>query len=245
MNWIYDPWPWYVGGPLIALVMLLLLLNDKKFGMSSNLRTICAAFGAGKSTPFFDYDWKSQRWNIVVIIGVFAGVLQRNTYPLKLLLIYIPMWSCNCKNSIFSTLVRHTCPKHSLETQLGQTEVFINFSSWWIFGWFWSSLRWWLYLRSCDFRSKQSTTTFVDCSHRIFYWGNYYESLPHSLYTQRTLTYFFLLVFCLALRYSSLKLPLGFASMKCFNSNPFICMVSLGRLLSWVLSLHKASNALK
>lgn len=72
MNWIYDPWPWYIGGPLIALVMLLLLLSEKKFGMSSNLRTICAAFGAGKSTPFFDYDWKSQRWNIIVILGAFV-----------------------------------------------------------------------------------------------------------------------------------------------------------------------------
>lgn len=122
MNCIYDPWPWYVGGPLIALVMLLLLLNDKKFGMSSNLRTICAAFGAGKSTPFFDYDWKSQRWNIVVILGALTGgLLQPNNYPLNLLLRYILMWSCNCKNSISLTLVRHTCPKHSLETQLGQT----------------------------------------------------------------------------------------------------------------------------
>ena len=71
MNWIYDPWPWYVGGPLIALVMLLLLLNDKKFGMSSNLRTICAAFGAGKSTPFIDYDWKSL--SILAVGGFLVG----------------------------------------------------------------------------------------------------------------------------------------------------------------------------
>ncbi len=25
MNWIYDPWPWYVAGPLIALTMFILL----------------------------------------------------------------------------------------------------------------------------------------------------------------------------------------------------------------------------
>ena len=73
MNWIYDPWPWFIGGPLIAFVML--LLSEKKFGMSSNLKTICAAFGAGKSTPFFNYDWKSQRWNIIVVLGAFAGGL--------------------------------------------------------------------------------------------------------------------------------------------------------------------------
>ena len=75
MNWIFDPWPWFIGGPLIAFVMLLLLLSEKKFGMSSNLKTICAAFGTGKSTPFFNYDWKSQRWNIIVVLGAFAGGL--------------------------------------------------------------------------------------------------------------------------------------------------------------------------
>lgn len=73
MNWIFEPWPWYIGGPLIALVMLLLLLSEKKFGMSSNLRTICAALGAGKSTPFFDYNWKDQQWNLVVITWALVG----------------------------------------------------------------------------------------------------------------------------------------------------------------------------
>lgn len=73
MNWIFEPWPWYVGGPMIALIMLLLLFNGGKFGMSSNLRTICTLCGAGKSTPFFDFDWKSQRWNLVVVLGAFVG----------------------------------------------------------------------------------------------------------------------------------------------------------------------------
>lgn len=73
MNWIYEPWPWYVGGPMIALVMLLLMLNGGKFGMSSNLRTICTLCGAGKSTTFFDFDWKSQRWNLVVVFGALVG----------------------------------------------------------------------------------------------------------------------------------------------------------------------------
>lgn len=73
MDWIFEPWPWYVGGPMIALVMLLLLLNGGKFGMSSNLRTFCTLCGAGKSTQFFDFDWKSQRWNLVVVLGAFVG----------------------------------------------------------------------------------------------------------------------------------------------------------------------------
>jgi hypothetical protein len=53
MDLIYEPWPWYVAGPLIALVMFALLLVGKQFGMSSNLRTACAAVGAGKAAENF------------------------------------------------------------------------------------------------------------------------------------------------------------------------------------------------
>lgn len=73
MNVILEPWPWYVSGPLISLTLFLLLMLGKKFGMSSNLRTICAIGGAGKSIPFFNFDWKSQRWNLIVAIGVLIG----------------------------------------------------------------------------------------------------------------------------------------------------------------------------
>jgi len=73
MNWIYEPWPWYVSGPLITLVMFLLLIIGKQFGMSSNLRTICTLCGAGKAASFFRFDWKAQRWNLLVILGVFIG----------------------------------------------------------------------------------------------------------------------------------------------------------------------------
>ena len=38
MEWIFEPWPWYVSGPLIALIMFLLIFIGKQFGMSSNLR---------------------------------------------------------------------------------------------------------------------------------------------------------------------------------------------------------------
>ncbi len=73
MNWIYEPWPWYVSGPLIALVMFLLLIIGKKFGMSSNLRTMCTICGAGKTVDFFKFDWRAQRWNLIVVLGVIIG----------------------------------------------------------------------------------------------------------------------------------------------------------------------------
>jgi len=38
-----QPWPWYVAGPLIGLVVPLLLWVGGEFGVSENLRHICAA----------------------------------------------------------------------------------------------------------------------------------------------------------------------------------------------------------
>ena len=73
MEWIFHPWPWYVGGPMIALIMFLLLFFGKNFGMSSNLRTFCTICGAGKSNEFFNFDWKKQQWNLMVSAGAIIG----------------------------------------------------------------------------------------------------------------------------------------------------------------------------
>ena len=68
-----QAWPWYVSGPLIALVLFLLLWAGGEFGVSSNLRTLCTIGGAGKSIPFFDIDWKAQLWNLVFVGGAIIG----------------------------------------------------------------------------------------------------------------------------------------------------------------------------
>ncbi len=73
MNLIFEPWPWYISGPLIAGIMFLLLFVGKGFGMSSNLRTICTMCGADKKADFFAFDWKAQRWNLVVLVGAITG----------------------------------------------------------------------------------------------------------------------------------------------------------------------------
>ncbi len=53
--------------------MLLLIYFGKTFGMSSNLRSLCAMTGLGKHIAFFDWDWKSQRWNLTVALGAAIG----------------------------------------------------------------------------------------------------------------------------------------------------------------------------
>lgn len=77
---ISQPWPWYVSGPLIAAVMFLLLWAGGKFGVSSTLRTLCAAGGAGSKVKFFDFDWRAQLWNVVFVIGAIIGGYIANQY---------------------------------------------------------------------------------------------------------------------------------------------------------------------
>lgn len=73
MNWLSQPWPWYVAGPLIGLtVPALLVIGNKSFGISSSLRHICAAcIPAG--IPFFNYDWKKELWNLFFVGGILIG----------------------------------------------------------------------------------------------------------------------------------------------------------------------------
>ena len=75
IDWIKQPWPWYVAGPLIGLtVPLLLILGNRSFGVSSNLRHICAACVPMK-IPFFKYDWKKEIWNLFFAGGILLGGL--------------------------------------------------------------------------------------------------------------------------------------------------------------------------
>jgi len=54
------------------MVPLLLVLGNKAFGISSNLRHICAAcFPANIS--FFKYDWKKEIWNLFLAAGIILG----------------------------------------------------------------------------------------------------------------------------------------------------------------------------
>jgi uncharacterized protein len=73
------PWPWYVAGPLIGLIVpLLLVIGGKAFGISSNLRHMCAALPApGRLKPeFLRYDWwRTGGWNLVFVLGVGLGGL--------------------------------------------------------------------------------------------------------------------------------------------------------------------------
>ena len=73
MEFLQKPWPWYVSGPLIGLMVpALLLLGNKPFGLSSSLKHICAMCSPIK-VDFFDYDWKKEIWNLVLVTGITIG----------------------------------------------------------------------------------------------------------------------------------------------------------------------------
>lgn len=72
---IKQPWHWAVAGLLIGLtVPTLLLIGNKKFGVSSSLRHICAICIPAK-IPFFNYEWKKEIWNLLFVLGVFIGAV--------------------------------------------------------------------------------------------------------------------------------------------------------------------------
>ncbi len=80
VEFISQPWHWAVSGAMIVFVMFLLLWFGGEFGVSSNLRTMCAIGGAGKKHEFFNYNWKNQIWNLVFIGGAVIGGIIATTF---------------------------------------------------------------------------------------------------------------------------------------------------------------------
>ena len=80
LEFLAKPWPWYVAGPIITLVMFLLLYFGGEFGVSSNLRTMCRMAGGNKFADFFDIDWKHQAWNLIFVVGAILGGFLALTY---------------------------------------------------------------------------------------------------------------------------------------------------------------------
>jgi uncharacterized membrane protein YedE/YeeE len=73
INFLFQPWHWAVAGVLIGLtVPVLLIIGNKVFGISSNLRHICAACIPG-DVSFFNYDWRKESWNLFFIGGTICG----------------------------------------------------------------------------------------------------------------------------------------------------------------------------
>lgn len=80
IEFLTQPWSWWFSGLVIVSIMFFLLYFGKSFGFSANLRTICAACGAGKKVKSFDFNWKSQIWNLVFLVGAIIGGFIANQF---------------------------------------------------------------------------------------------------------------------------------------------------------------------
>lgn len=75
-NLLAGPWPWYVAGALIGLMVpALLLVGNRAFGFSSNLRHLCTAC-IRSDADYFRYDVRREGgWNLMFLAGTAGGAL--------------------------------------------------------------------------------------------------------------------------------------------------------------------------
>ncbi len=79
MDILIQPWPWWAAGIVIGLtVPALLVLGNKHFGLSANLRHLCAAC-LPANIKFFEYDWKKEIWNLFFVGGIIGGAVIAST----------------------------------------------------------------------------------------------------------------------------------------------------------------------
>lgn len=74
LDLLRSPWPWWVAGPLIGLVVpFMYWFGGRKWGISSALQHLCAAvLPAG--IPLFTYDWRRRGgWQLAMAAGIVVG----------------------------------------------------------------------------------------------------------------------------------------------------------------------------
>jgi uncharacterized protein len=69
--------PWYIGGPLLGLIVpLVLILREKQLGISSSLKYVGSLFAF--KVPFFNYDRKKDLWQIQFALGIIISAVLFN-----------------------------------------------------------------------------------------------------------------------------------------------------------------------
>jgi uncharacterized protein len=68
-----GPMHWSVAGVIIGLtVPALMLIDNKRFGLSSGFKHLCAMCVPIK-VDYFNYDWKKEAWLFIMIGGIIFG----------------------------------------------------------------------------------------------------------------------------------------------------------------------------
>jgi uncharacterized membrane protein YedE/YeeE len=91
MEWILQPWPWWISGILIGLtVPLLYILAGKAFGISTSLQQLGAMCAPNSSFEYLSkHDRQGHLWTLIFVVGIAIGgfVATRflSTEPVQLL----------------------------------------------------------------------------------------------------------------------------------------------------------------
>jgi len=74
MNWIFEPWNWYIAGPLIGLfVPALLIVVNKNLGISSSFEHLCMVLLPKNRHEIFNFNFTESGWKIYFVIGIMIG----------------------------------------------------------------------------------------------------------------------------------------------------------------------------
>jgi hypothetical protein len=74
MDWIFEPWNWYIAGPLIGLFVPALLIGaNKMLGISSSFEHLCMMVLPEDRHAIFNFNWKESGWKIYFAIGIMIG----------------------------------------------------------------------------------------------------------------------------------------------------------------------------
>ena len=82
MNWVFEPWPWWISGVLIGLtVPLLYILAGKAFGISTSLQQAGAMCAPHSKLEYLSrFDRKANLWTVVFVIGIAIGAFIANRF---------------------------------------------------------------------------------------------------------------------------------------------------------------------
>lgn len=75
MQWLLQPWPWWLSGILIGLMVPgLYILSGKGFGISSSFRHLGALCMPNSQINYLkEHNWRSGIWNLVLVAGIIIG----------------------------------------------------------------------------------------------------------------------------------------------------------------------------
>lgn len=79
MEFLFSPWPWYVSGMLLGIIVPLMLWLGSNFGVSGNLDSICGILGAERFSDHFKFNIKDRLPNLIFALGaIFGGFVAAN-----------------------------------------------------------------------------------------------------------------------------------------------------------------------